>query len=80
MSIILADAARATELVEQHVGRVIALLKDVAINDQGVFSDPNVRFAVLRGAQVRLDEAIDVMRATRWPARGDYNPFGEGEV
>jgi hypothetical protein len=80
MSTIIANAARATEAVEELVTRAIIGLEtpEAVINGFGVFSDPAGQVTAVRAARERLDTALGVLTSTQWPTPADYDAAGEG--
>lgn len=68
-------AAAATDRVLDMIGKARAMLdmfEGRILNGHGVFSDPSQLRSALGQATKSLSEASEVMTATSWPTRQDY--------
>lgn len=73
----LDEAAAATDTVQELVDHAIGLLQTSfngrIANGHGVYANPSLQRANLRGAVETLQKAMQRMDETQWPTSADYD-------
>ena len=72
------EAAEATKQIEVHAAEAARILREgldgrIMVNFYGGYTSPRDRAVDLRSARERIDKALALLEATRWPTQADYD-------